>query len=597
LEADVTARQRRLGSLALALALVLAIAGLGVGLSAPASAELPALVVPDAPTGDTVVTASADPAEWPYLQVKLGHSGTFAPPYEAVDAIDPAPAVNDGSPVSITVPTWGLADVDGVFVLLGCSTGDPATCATLLASEARRVTQSVVATAALEVPTEPVFIPEEQVRIRVDNPGGGEMRAGTGYRTSEQRLANHATTVYDAFPDTSGRVTLRVNRCSALAGGNYCEQPVALQVLTIVKRVVVQSVFGQSVTRLTVDPAWHASTAHPFVYGPRMAYDLSWSLFDRDGVRVVGPVTAPTSASGVDEPDFSPGAHATGRLPDGAYTARFTATVTKGDLARSGSAETTIELVNDPPADDPRLLSAYRRLRDRTFQRYPAPRFLVQAYPGSSRDGMLRLRDRSGAIIASRRVSNPCWFGSASCADPVWDADFAGFGTLNNVSAGFYQAELEMPDSYGRMMVRRLGRVVADRSVPITRTVDVGAAGAAVAGRPGKRTFVVRIPAVRALQYVAELGVAVREAHRAPRGRTAIRVPALSTGWERGNPLAPRRGWSFVGSVSPWLEPRPEAELQGAAVRVRVSGADASHARIDRIRLRTTFYAWRPPKA
>jgi hypothetical protein len=170
LEADVTARHRSLGSLGLAI--VLAIVGLGVGLSAPASAEPPALFVPDAPTGDTVVTASADPAEWPYLQVKLGRGFSFAPPYAEVDAIDPAPAVNDGSPVPITVPTWGMADVDGVFVLLGCSTGDPATCATLLASEARRVTQSVVATAALEVPTEPVFVPEEQVRITIDNRAG-----------------------------------------------------------------------------------------------------------------------------------------------------------------------------------------------------------------------------------------------------------------------------------------------------------------------------------------------------------------------------------------------------------------------------------------
>jgi hypothetical protein len=423
------------------------------------------------------------------------------------------------------------------------------------------------------------------------------MRAATGYRGSEQRLANHATTVYDAFPDTSGRATLRVSRCSALNDGRYCEPPVASQVLTFVKRVVVQSVFGGSVTRLTVDPAWHASTAHPIVFGLRMAHDLSWSLFDRDGVRVVGPVTAPTSPSRVDEPEFSPGAHATGPLPDGTYTARFTATVTKGDLKRSGTTEKTIELVNDPPADEPRLLSAYRRLRDLTGQRYPRPRFLVQGYPGSFRPGTLRLRDRSGAVVGSLRISNPCGFGFSSCSDPVWDVDFAGFGTLNNLSAGFYEAELEMPDSYGRTMVRRLGRVVADRSVAVTRTVDVGAAGAAVAGRPGKRTFVVRIPAVRAVQSVSELVVEVRTAHRAPRGRTATRVPALPTRWEPGYRLGPRRGWTFAGSVSPYSEPPPQPELQGAAVRVRVSGADASRARIDRIRLRTTFWVWRPPNA
>jgi len=58
----------------------------------------------------------------------------------------------------------------------------------------------------------------------------------------------------------------------------------------------------------------------------------------------------------------------------------------------------------------------------------------------------------------------------------------------------------------------------------------------------------------------------------------------------------PEAGWTLVVAVLPWSTPQPQRVLRGAAVRVRVRGADASR-RVDRVRLRATYGVWRSPTA
>ena len=86
---------------------------------APAGAAEPSLDLPDSPSGDVVVTASAD-ATWPFLQVRLALPSDVHAPYESMRAIAPAPVANSGGDVPVDVPTWGV-EGNAVFVLLGCA--------------------------------------------------------------------------------------------------------------------------------------------------------------------------------------------------------------------------------------------------------------------------------------------------------------------------------------------------------------------------------------------------------------------------------------------------------------------------------------------
>jgi hypothetical protein len=191
----------------------------------PAQAD-PVLTVPAAPSGDVVVTAEADPAAWPYLQVKLALPANLHAPYESMTAIDPAPVANGGGPVEIIVPTWGLTDRTATFVLLGCATSAPDSCATLLASADRPLTQTEAATASIQKPDGVLLTPEESVQVTADNEGGGELRAylQDGLNWREDDLVNHAATTFDGYVEDSASGTLSARRCSALVElPTYCE--------------------------------------------------------------------------------------------------------------------------------------------------------------------------------------------------------------------------------------------------------------------------------------------------------------------------------------------------------------------------------------
>ena len=322
------------------------------------------LGVPASPAGDVVVEVTAAPLDAPYVQVVLVRGSGVLGPEHWARAIAPLPERNFGGSTQITVPTWGLSATDGTFVLLGCDGADSSSCTTVLASQTRHIVQTALASGSLDVPAQPVFIPEEQVLVSADNSGGGEMVAqfrGVGGRDV---VPSGDSVVFTAYPATSAVEQLDLQRCSALtASPNYCEPPVASEAVSFVTGIEVNPVFGQQLPRITVDSSWHSSTAEVAVYTTGQSHRLSWSLYDAEGEQVVAPVDVPVGTSGLDQVEISPGAHAAGALSDGIYTVRFDVTVSKGDLIRTGTAERQIEIINDPPADQPEILAARRTWR------------------------------------------------------------------------------------------------------------------------------------------------------------------------------------------------------------------------------------------
>jgi hypothetical protein len=571
--------------------------GVGLALVAPAQAAVagPALDVPAEPAGDVGVVATADPASWPYVQVKLARVGTVAPPYESLPAIDPAPVTNPGGGVDLTVPTWGLDGVVGTFVLLGCTTGEATTCSTLLATDDRTIVQTAAVTASFGVPEQPVFVPEEQVGVDVQNAGGGEMRASlTGQGApGAVVLPGDGTVPSEVFPDDARTRTLQVRRCSALASSAaYCEPVAASQVVSYVREVPVHTVFDEP-RRLTLDPAWHGSRTDVLLYTTPLAHRSTWSLYDGQGQQVLDPVEVQPGSTGLDELTFNPGAEAVAQgveLADGVYTARFSVTGTKGELTRTGTEDVTVELLADPPADEPEILAAHRVWRD-GHRLTRSPYLEVASYPGSWERGLVRLRNAHGRVVDRTTVGSPCLF---SC-DP-WRLDFDElFGSAPR--PGRYGVELTAPDSWGRMAVMRLGQVEVQRLARVEKTVVAGARAALVSRHGDTRVYELRVPSFRALDRVELVDVDVDPTSSRAEGPLAARIPRLGREWLGGSDLDHRRGtWREVRTMGISEALPSRIDLQGGAVQVRVQG-DPDRSRIARVRLQVHGYAWRSPAA
>jgi hypothetical protein len=529
----------------------------------------------------------------PYVQVVLVRGSGVLGPEHWTRAIAPPPERNSGSPTQITVPTWGLSATDGTFVLLACEGADSSSCTTVLASETRHIVQTAPAAGSLDMPAQPAFIPEEQVLVSADNSGGGEMVAQFRGVRGRDVVPAGDTVVLTAYPATSAVEQLDLQRCSTLtASPNYCEPPVASEALSFVTGIEVNPVFGEQLPRITVDPAWHSSTAEVAVYTTGQSHRLSWSLYDAQGEQVVAPVNVPVGTSGLDQVEISPGAHAAGTLSDGVYTVRFDVTVSKGDLTRTGSAQRQIEIINDPPTDRPRILSARRTWRPVAGWGRAVPRFRVQAYRGSYATGTLRVRNSRGRVIADRQLTNPCLSGYPGCtSDPVWDVDFDDLGTLVP-RPGAYTAELVMPDSYGRMMVRDLGTIDIQQCVSVQRTTTAKAGRALLRKSGNARVYQLRVPTLRNVQWLGNLVARVRPVADEPRGIAHARIPVFSDRWRAATKLGPRSRWATV-PLSRW--PGYDEGLPtplGKKVQIRVKG-DRARSRVDRIALTVAVGVWR----
>ena len=517
---------------------------------------------------------------------------------------------------------------NAVFVLLGCASGDAATCSTLLDTASAEITQTLIPVAAIgEIPEEPVFVPEEEVRITVDNPGGGRMMA------RGQELVNHAEQVFSGYPEDVYHVNVPVRRCSALSSASiHCEPPVASDAYDFIGPDTAYVVPDDR--SLTLDPAWHTSTTEVLVYSDYRVHDLEWSLFDAGGDQVVGPVgVTDSSTSLVDIFDFSIGAaleDTSLELPDGAYTARFTATFAKGELVKATSEDEVFQVTNDPPADDPQVLAVQRDIRPNTQWGSGEARFTVHAYPGSGLPGQVRLRNAAGTVVRTESVSNPfcSW-----CPDPkAWRVHIDGWRDSGEpLRPGRYSAELEMPDSYGRIMVKQLGGVVVEREARVTKTVTATAVdarhGPPLVGRcsrtrsPGergwresvallsgvkcssrrgnddvvRRDFQLRLPKVYGYEAVATVSPQLYAGGRGAYASTATRLTGTQQRWDGGPLLGRRVRWHDVGMLVP--SQQAGVDLSGRPLQIRVRVADGGRFDIGKVRLSVTYWAWRPPRA
>ncbi len=317
----------------------------------------------------------------------------------------------------------------------------------------------------------------------------------------------------------------------------------------------------------------------------------SWSLYDEQGTQVLGPVEVDTGSNGLDEFSFNPGAEAVAQgveLADGVYTARFSVTVTKGELTRTGTEDLTVELLADPPADEPEILEAHRLWRD-GHRLTRSPYFEVASYPGSWERGVVRLRDARGHVADWTTVGNPCLY---SC-DP-WQLDFDDlFGWAPR--PGWYDVELKAPDSWGRMAVMHLGKVEVQDLTRVERTVVATARNALASRRGDTRVYELRIPSFRALDRVELVGAHVDPVSDRAEGALTARIPRLGRTWLGGSWLEDTRGrWREVRRMAVPEDLPSRVDMQGKVVQVRVQG-DPRRSRIARLRIQVHGFEWRSP--
>lgn len=556
-------------------------------LAAPSYAEAgpeASLLVPESPSGDVVVTAVADPATAPFVQVAL-NSGAAPIETHPWATIAPEPVANQGAAVELTAPSWGLSGTV-IFSLRACAGADPTSCSTVLAQETRSVQQTAPASAELVLPEEPVFVPEEEIAVSSRNEGGGVIAAwfrGPTEATSTPLEVVDGTGRLTSYPSGWQSQTLLVGRCSALnLHRANCEPWLVSRRAGVVNGADVVLRFETPSRVLTTDPALPGSSQRLAVHSTTAPHRTTWSLVDAAGETVHGPHEGPLSTQPYDMVRLEPG-----QLPDGNYTARFEVTVTKGELSRTGVAEEPITVQADPPVEMPELLAAERLMRV-DGPRSVWPSFTVASIPGSSSGpGKLVIRDDRGRWQQEVDVPNPCRGGCGP--GEVWDVDLADLDV--GLYGAFHTAELVMPDPWGRRFVRPLGRIDLQglEQVYRKRTVDAGAA--LVSRRGDRRVYEIRIPGVRDPQEVG-LTAGVRIVDGPPRGTIRTRVHPLERGWSRRRSLGQGAGWRIV-DAGDWRrlgadDPHPG----GDRLRIEVSGP-ARWSEVSKVRVALYADVWR----
>lgn len=569
------------------IALAAAVALLVPLLAPPSHAEArveATLLVPESPSGDVAVTAVADPAVAPFVQVALS---SRAAPLETHPwaAIAPAPVANPGSPVELVAPSWGLAGTV-TFSLRSCASADASSCSTVLAQQTRTVEQTAPASAELALPDEPVFVPEEQVVVSSSNEGGGVIAAwfrGPTADTSTPLEVVDGTSPLTGYPSGWRSQTLLVGRCSALNLHRVnCEPWLVSRRTEVVSSGDVVLRFDTPNRVLTTDPALPGSSLRLAVHSTTAPHRTTWALVDAAGDTVHGPHEGPLSTQPYDMVRLEPG-----QLPDGDYTARFEVTVAKGDLSRTGVAEEPVTVLADPPVAMPELLAAERVMRV-DGPRSVWPSFTVASIPGSSRgSGALVIRDARGRYQQEVAVQNPC--GTWCSASEEWEVDLADLDV--GLYGAFHTAELVMPDPWGRSYVRPLGRIDLQDLEQVYRKRTVDADAALVSRKGDRRVYEVRIPGVRDPQEVG-LTAGVRIVDGPPRGTLRTRVHPLERDWSRRRSLGQGHGWRIV-DAGDWRrlgadDPHPG----GDRLRVEVVGP-ARWSEVSKVRVALYADVWR----
>jgi hypothetical protein len=457
---------RRLAGAFTATALVAT--GLVVGISVAASAE-PALTVPSRPAGDVTVTAVADAGSNPYLQVKLTRSDLVTEPYPSMTAIATPPVENPGEPVDVVVPTWGLSDnVLVTFVLLGCSTDDPQTCTSLLATDDEYLWQDTVWTEFYRPTTGALLVPQEELHVGAYGSEGGRMTAVVdGSRTDIPFGRTDLTAALDKpLPDgrNLGSTEIELQRCSAVNRDEvFCEDVASAMDVEFLRRIAPIATPG-STRPFTMDPTWSSSSQTWTVETETLGadYTLTWELRDpTTNAVLVRPQDVPSASSSSVSRDavIKPADHVQD-LPDGTYEVVLTATVARTTgIQLQGSSSTSIEVLNDPPLDMPQVREADRIVRNLAHGEIRTAHFVVDAFDYGQRAELVLREDRSGVDVLHRDVGVPGF--CPECANRKgFDFDLYPYGDDNHLlQPRTYTARLRTKDTWGRPIEVPLGKI------------------------------------------------------------------------------------------------------------------------------------------
>jgi hypothetical protein len=503
----------------LAVVSALIVSGLVGVLSVPAAATDPAVLnVPSGEQGGVVgVTASADAGLYPYLQVGLviGERTITSMPTAQLDGIDPAPVMYLGGTVALQVPTWGLTDEVATFVLMGCSSNSKATCTTPLAVEPRPILQTNLATASINLPGSPVFVPEEDVSITTENPGGGDLIAGLVQVGTEQSLPSDGTATFTAYGADFGEDTLAVRRCSALVSDlDYCELVESAAITWLREFVTEQAdANGYGLGFVTTAPGIAATSVEVTftAHSQGRPYDLWWAL--RDGEEVIaGPVQiAQQSTTETFTSTVSPIAHAVGAgIPDGDYDFVVYGSTGKGGLTKQSLQSATVTVLNDPPFEAAPLAAVDRvqRPKDSARPANTSAYFAVAALtdrPGGAAEFVIR--NSAGSVVYDGQVAQACpgYLEPNNCLTDGLTWDFrvpVGPNKTLLFPPGKYTVSARIPDQFGRLAPVALGALHVQKLAAVRKVVKFSPGERLVShGRLVKARFKLPMPEIRESYY------------------------------------------------------------------------------------------------
>ena len=421
--------------------------------------------VPAGPlAGDVVVTAGADPAAYPFLQVRL------APTVQPTSRV--ALQMANAGQVEFTVPTWGLDAEDATFDLFGCTDEASSSCTAELASEARAIDQTATASAEIVKPDGVVMLPEESISVTATNDGGGVLRVYFASNNKQQEISpTGSTDISGFFSAIAGSNDVFVGRCSTLTvSTNFCEPltaPVPMKYLRTVYPVV------NGGTRFGLNPAWTTAsrTVEVVTVAMGLSYDLAWEVRDDVGQVVIGPVAAGTGLTAIKTPVVvDPLNHLNGEIADGSYNLVFTVVVHKGDLAKTGTGSRVTQLAANPPIESAFLISAQRNARNDYNGTLVLPRFATTGFPDPDRLVQVIVRDAAGHDVrhlGADRLSR-CDGGLICPVGATYAFDVAPYADdLGALNAGTYSVRMILRDTWGREVLLPLGNIY----VQTTRTV------------------------------------------------------------------------------------------------------------------------------
>lgn len=448
--------------------------------AAPGQAES-VLTVPGAPSGDTVVAVTADPASAPFVHVRLVLKGLDWVPPGSSSAIGGDPVPNAGEPISVALPTWGIGEGRTVrFQAFGCQTAEVASCSVRLAFADRAITQTVASSATITKPEGVLLLAHEQLTATAENDGGGRMMAISEHGGRSELANGAATDISGVLSSTEGSADIEIRRCSAVTeNSSYCEAADAAKRVAWIRTIEFSPRLERadpndwdSTMPFTMNPTWWTGAQHVGVRQDwwNLDYDQTWQIQTDSGEVLAGPVRPTRVGDSSSLVTVDPGNHAPSGIPDGSYRLVFKTTVHKGDLSMSGESAAAITVVNRPPAGSlPKIYKAQRLSRDNSWAR-----FAVGGFPDPRQQTRFILRNSAGRDVQHQSVTHRCdLYIDLSCPrGAIYNHEVHPYGDNSRLlPGGTYQARMIMPNSWGRLISVPLGAVYIQELLSASKTV------------------------------------------------------------------------------------------------------------------------------